>query len=441
MSVLSKIKGSFYLNIIQIFSVVSINLILVKKFGVENLDIYYYLQVVFQLLFFATSSVLFNSLLSLKKNLKNELIFLTFLFLLLSPIILFINYSGDLFNLDDKNISLFNSMFFLWLIRGYVHYLLNSLKLYNINRFTKIEIIELSIVCILFFVLSFESIVSYIYLMTSSKFFMLLLLFYNIEWKKQIEKYSYLIYFKNFIILYISNFTGYIYSFSERTFLLNLDTGILTLFTLAQKFVNPVTSIISGSNNLIVIFKTQLKENNKFLKSILSFNINISISISIILILIVDFLPQFLFDFISIKPLQKNTFIIITKFLIISIPFSSAIVIYKKYLLGAGQIKLISIMSFISALLQLIMLVSLPINGVYKIITLLAITTIIICLVFHTLIFNFSYYKINLFLWTIFITFSLILDQFWLSLISGLLILIYNINEVFTQKNKLQLIE
>ena len=80
--------------------------------------------------------------------------------------------------------------------------------------------------------------------------------------------------------------------FSEKTFLLSLDPGILSVFTLAQKFVNPISSVISGSNNLIIIFKTQLMEKIIFLKSILSFNINISIAISLISFIALDFMPQ-----------------------------------------------------------------------------------------------------------------------------------------------------
>lgn len=247
--------------------------------------------------------------------------------------------------------------------------------------------------------------------------------------------------FKNFSILYFSNFLGYIYTFSERTFLLNLDPGTLTLFHLAQKFVNPVTSVISGSNNLMLIFKTQIKENFKFLKSILSFNISISIIISIIIIFIIDILPQFLFDLVSIQPTQKKLFITISSLLIISIPFSSAIVIYKKYLLSKGKIKTLAVFSFTGASIQLLLLTFLPIEGVYKIIALLALTTIFICFSYHILIFKFSYIKKNLILWVLMLYIFFIINNYLLSLILGLMIFFFMIIEILNQRKNLTQIE
>jgi len=70
MNILVKIRGSFGLNLVQILSVVIINLVLVKRFGLKNMDLYYYFQTIFQLLFFFTASVLFNSLLIFKRDLK-----------------------------------------------------------------------------------------------------------------------------------------------------------------------------------------------------------------------------------------------------------------------------------------------------------------------------------------------------------------------------------
>lgn len=195
MSVLKKIKGSFLLNIIQIISVVVINLFLVKRFGAENLDQYYYFQVICQLLFHVTSSVLFNSLLSFKKNLKLELIFLCILYFILSPIIIFVNYSDHMFDYDLGNIMLINSMIFLWIIRGFLYYILNTLKLLDINKYTNYEILELSIISFLFIILDFKSLVSYIFLMAVSKLFLVFILVSKVNWKNYNDKFSYFLYF------------------------------------------------------------------------------------------------------------------------------------------------------------------------------------------------------------------------------------------------------
>lgn len=441
MSILAKIRGSFVLNLIQILSVVIINLVLVKRFGFKNLDLYYYFQSIFQLLFLITSSVLFNSILSFKKDLKKELTFLTILYLFLSPFIFLVNYLDLITNFKTEDISLINSIFILFLIRGYLLYLLNTLKLNDINKYTKFEIIELSFISFIIFIVGFKEIESYIYLMIISKSLFVLFLFLNLEEQNNKEQYSFKFYFKNFSILYISNFTGYIYTFSEKTFLLSLEPGVLSVFTLAQKFVNPISSVVSGSNNLLIIFKTQLKEKITFLKSILSFNINISIAISIFAFLVLDSLPQFVFDFISIEPSNKNLFIVISKYLIIAVPFSSAIVIYKKKILSNGKIRLITLMTFFTSLIQLSLLLLLSIAGVNRIIYLLLITSITISFTYHILIFKLSYFKINILLWFLFVIINFLSDQLWISIFSALVILFFNLKEILIQRKKLTQIE
>ena len=441
MNILVKIRGSFGLNLVQILSVVVINLVLVKRFGLKNMDLYYYFQTIFQLLFFFTASVLFNSLLIFKRDLKKELTFLTVLYLILGPFLLLFNYTDVISNFRSFDISLINSIFFLWIIRGYLVYVLNILKLNDINRYTNFEIIELAVISLLILIVAFEKIESYIYLMIFSKSLLLLILFFNLNIQSIKEQYSFKLYFKKFSVLYVSNLTGYIYSFSEKTFLLSLDPGILSVFTLAQKFVNPISSVISGSNNLIIIFKTQLMEKIIFLKSILSFNINISIAISLISFIALDFMPQLMFDFISVNPVDKNIFIVISKLLIIAVPFSSAVVIFKKKLLANGEIKIIMIINVIGSVLQLLLLFFLPIAGINKVIYLLLITSILICFTYHFLIFRLSYFKINLFLWVLFIIVTFLLDQLWVTMLSALVILFFNITEIFIQRKKLSQIE
>lgn len=359
---MSSIKLAFGLNTLQLVSNFSFAVLLTNRYGAENLDSYYYLITIGTVIYANPVNIFYSLVVSKKRNrlVETSILIVFFLFYLIG-----IYISSIILKLPQ--VEIFWNVLAIVFFRGSYNFLIGILKLQDLKKYTFIDFF-FYLTPLTLFLLPSKSLALFTreYFILYSFFFIYTLLqYFRLEQKSEITKFKE--YFIGFWKLYFSTIPGNIYALLEKNFLIGLDQGILTTFVLAQKIINPFTSLISGSTNLVVIFKNVSGKGKKIIRSILDLNLFVALFFSIVItycaVIIAnsETISSLIIKMFALNQELLDVFLKVVLFSVIILPVSAAYTVLKKYFIASGEIPVVQKTNYINSLSQILLISIIPI--------------------------------------------------------------------------------